>query len=652
MAEIVKRDSLLLYVFFSMLFIDLIFRLGTVEVFQSRDFILSIIFILAISLFLYFLISFTSGRAAKHFSSVMLGLITFLYLSQFAYFRFFKTYYSVYSAGNGGQILEFWKDITSHLFEQFLWIAAMLLPLLVLIFFGGRFIHFQKHDNFSRLSILGCFIITQLAGVGTVFASGKKVNSAYDLYYRSSIPLLSVERLGLLTTMRVDLQRLVTGWAPTIDIPVKNNLGWGSNLLPGFPDEQEAPIEYNVMNIDFKGRISNEKNQEIKKMHTYFSQVPPTEKNEHTGKFKGYNLIFITAESFSPYAVHKEITPTLYKLIHEGYHFKNFYNPVWGVSTSDGEYVACTGLLPKSGVWSFQESAANYLPFVMGNQLKKIGYNTKAYHNHTFSYYRRDLSHPNMGYDYKGLGKGLTVKKTWPESDIEMVEKTVPEYIGSEPFHAYYMTVSGHMQYSFGGNYIAWKNKKAVEGLPLSNQAKAYIATQVELDRALEKLLKELEAEGKADRTLIALSADHYPYGLEERTIDELAGHKVEKNFELYKSPFILYAKGMEPEVIDKPASSLDIIPTLSNLLGLEYDSRLLMGNDIFSNSPPLVVFLNKSFITEKGKYNSVTGEFTSTGAEEVNQSYLDRISMMIQEKFYYSAKILETDYYRKIFNP
>ncbi len=69
---------------------------------------------------------------------------------------------------------------------------------------------------------------------------------------------------------------------------------------------------------------------------------------------------------------------------------------------------------------------------------------------------------------------------------------------------------------------------------------------------------------------------------LEDQTIDELTGHAVEGNFELYKSPFILYAKGMDPEIITKPASSLDILPTLSNLMGVEYDSGFLWGRIFF----------------------------------------------------------------------
>ena len=55
--------------------------------------------------------------------------------------------------------------------------------------------------------------------------------------------------------------------------------------------------------------------------------------------------------------------------------------------------------------------------FCLGNQFRRLGYATKAYHNHTWDYYSRDISHPNMGYVYKGLGHGLDVRATWPESD-------------------------------------------------------------------------------------------------------------------------------------------------------------------------------------------------------------------------------------------
>src|SRR5690606_30821418 len=104
-----------------------------------------------------------------------------------------------------------------------------------------------------------------------------------------------------------------------------------------------------------------------------------------------------------------------------------------------------------------------------------------------------------------------------PESDVEMIDVTTDEYVHDEPFHAYYMTVSGHLLYNWGGNFIAAKNRQLVQDLPYGEAGKAYLATQIELDRALGLLLDRLEEAGVADRTLIVLSADHYPYGLEKK---------------------------------------------------------------------------------------------------------------------------------------
>lgn len=226
-----------------------------------------------------------------------------------------------------------------------------------------------------------------------------------------------------------------------------------------------------------------------------------------------------------------------------------------------------------------------------------------------------------------------------------MIDVTTPEFVGDEPFHAYYMTVSGHLEYTFGGNAMAAKNRDLVEDLPHSEAGRAYLATQVELDRALELLLERLEEAGVAERTLVVLSSDHYPYGLTEEQIEDLAGQEVD-GLELYRNSLIMYAPGMEPETVDRPVSSLDILPTLSNLMGLEFDSRLLMGRDAFSEADPLVVFSDRSFITDRGRYDSITREFTPLEGAEVPEGYRQAISDEVDRMFYYSARVLERDYY------
>ena len=84
--------------------------------------------------------------------------------------------------------------------------------------------------------------------------------------------------------------------------------------------------------------------------------------------------------------------------------------------------------------------------------------------------------------------------------------------------------------------------------------------------------------------------------------------------------------------------------------MGLKYDSRLLMGKDIFSDSDPLVIFANRSWITDKAMYNQETKEVTLLTGEEISEEYIKSINSIVQAKFLYSAKILENDYYRILF--
>ena len=181
---------------------------------------------------------------------------------------------------------------------------------------------------------------------------------------------------------------------------------------------------------------------------------------------------------------------------------------------------------------------------------------------------------------------------TWPQSDLEMMQLTLPQALaGEKPFHNYYMTVSGHMNYSFAGNAMSAKHRDEVADLDMSEAARAYLACNMELDQALEYTIKTLEEAGELENTVIVLSGDHYPYGLDGTgAIDELAGEGTEADpFEKYRSTLILWSGDMEePVVVDKPCYSVDIIPTLSNLFGLEYDSRLLAGRDILSDAPGL----------------------------------------------------------------
>ena len=390
-------------------------------------------------------------------------------------------------------------------------------------------------------------------------------------------------------------------------------------------------------------------------MHKYFSSQEAIKKNKYTGMFKDKNLIVLVGESFSSLAIREDLTPNLYKLYKEGFQFDNFYTPIFPVSTADGEYITDTSLIPKEGVWSFLRVAGNYMPYSYANVFEKQGYSSNAYHNHTATYYERDKYIETMGYNsYLAVGTGLEDRmdtSNWPNSDYEMVKTTVDDYINNEKFMAYYMTVSGHMNYTKIGNMMVYRNWDQVKDLPYSNKAKGYLAANIELDKAVGELLSRLEQAGKLEDTVIVISGDHYPYGLTLSEINELSTFERDDKFEKFRMPFLIWSGSMKgPIKVEKIGSSLDVLPTVLNLFGAEFDSRLLMGRDILSDSDPIVIFSDRSFITDKGRYNSLTEQFTPNEGVTVEEGYVDKINTIIYKKYQMSRLILENDYYKHVF--
>ena len=593
--------------------------------------------------------------------------LSVLFLSQYLYYRIFQAFYAIESLKGAGEAATFsdilFKEMKDNIFE----IALFLVP--VALFFAVQRVLLRRVKYSALLPLYGMavFLLFFLgANVYILYDKAEVVSPRY-MYRSEFIQDKSLKEFGLITMMRLDFRFNVMN----LHFDEENDFNVGAIAIietqtvasqsdadatpvqtEPLPTETEIEVvtyEPKVMDISFD---LAEENETYLEMNQYFSQREPTMTNEYTGLFKGKNLILITAEGFSKYVIDPELTPTLYKLSTEGFVFDNFYTPLWGVSTSDGEFVASTGLIPKTGKeWSYTAVADNDMPFAFGNQFKALGYTTNAYHNNTYTYYNRDLSYPNMGYTYEGLGNGLDVAETWPESDLEMMQLSVPEYVGKAPFHVYYMTVSGHLEYSFGGNYISKKNQDLVADLPYSDHVKAYLACQIELDLALENLLLQLSAADQLSNTVIALSADHYPYGLEPKEYDELAGHELEHTFELYKNAFILWAGDMkEPVVVDKYCSSLDIAPTIANLFGLNYDSRLYFGTDILSTKSPLIVFQSRSFITDKIMYNANANTVQKLTGDEISDAYIEDCISQVSDEFKYSAEVITEDYYRYLF--
>lgn len=581
-------------------------------------------------------------------SIFLMALATIFVGIQIVYFQVFSTFGTLYSFYTGiGAVTQFSDATLSGILGGLPYLILIFIPLVILVVFRRHLIPRRRTPKkFLGLSFLASAVSYGLAAILILSNTSGIMPISYQ-YRDAFVPNLSVGNFGALTSLRLDAKFLIFG----------QPMGDGSRD-PNYDDSQKDFIRdpnveygYNMIDIDFDALIEKETNSVIKDMHEHFKTIEPTKKNYYTGMFEGKNLIWLVGEAFSTLAINEEVTPTLYKLSNEGFVFNNFYNPVWSVSTSDGEYVTLTGLIPKSGVWSFKRSGQNYMHYGFGNLMTPLGYTCKAYHNHFHTYYGRDESHPNLGYDYKGRGNGLDVKPTWPESDLEMMELTIPNDIKTTPFHNYYMTVSGHLNYTFYGNYMANKHKDKVLHLDYSEPCLAYLACNIDLDLALEYMIKQLEAAGELDNTVIVLSGDHYPYGLTDEEMDELAGYELERKFERFKSTLILWSSSMEePIEVNKVCSAIDVMPTIANLFGIEYDSRFIVGRDILSPTPGLAEFNDRSWISDLGQYDAGKNTFTPNPGVFPDEDYAKKVYRRVNKSFEYSAKILDHDYYKKVF--
>ena len=569
-------------------------------------------------------------RKAAHIVTYALCVFwTVLTCIEYCCKSYFKSYWglSFITQMTGNVVGNFFSTMLEIIFGRIVFILLSFLPLVLLIILRRRLLPGKTLSVRCRVMALAVFAVCQAVGSALCYTGEDRADYTYN-------------------------------YAPVIQVdePV--------------PDEPVV-YDYNKMELDFTATSDLVGGSTLENMHNYFSSKTASQQNEYTGMFKGKNLIQITAEAFSPYVISKELTPTLYKLTHEGFVFTNYYQPGWGQSTTGGEFAHMTGIIPTwvNGNLSFYASHQDYMPFALGNQFRALGYTTVAYHNNSYTYYNRHLTHPNLGYDYYGQGNGLTLTVPgWPYSDLEMMELTAPAYIEDyvntgKPFHAYYMSVSGHANWGWGNAMSAKNREAAVAAYPNASQpVQGYIAANLELEYALTYLLEQLEAAGIADDTVICMTADHYPYALVTDEVDyyqELSGKQdSELDISRYKNTWLLWSGSMESSVtVNTPCSAIDILPTVSNLFGLEFDSRLMSGHDVFaqnynasqaSTCMPLVILPTNrgySWITAAGTYDAKTRTFTPNPGITVADDYVKTVSSLIDAKYSYARQLIQYDY-------
>ncbi|MBR0146172.1 MAG: sulfatase-like hydrolase/transferase [Eubacterium sp.] len=672
---------------FAIFWYELVFSLGTKKEFFGWHTVYILLFSIAYGMIGSVLSSISRNRTVNMIiKAVLMFIPVILFIVEFFVFFQFGVFYDLNTVteGAGGVVKQFMGDVMDMVFsfKGIFHIIMFLLPTAAFLFFELKID--KKHlmslkTGWRRKVKMGIVIVGTWVAALLLIAMVKTYRETYWSKYTFEP---NVVNFGLLTGVRQEVQRKITKADKNrgFDIDTSTSSGDDNTEYSGKSTstnpstgtdpatEQittEKPKEYKpaVYDVDYSKLATEESNDTYADLDTYVGSITPYKTNDYTGIFKGKNLIFISAEAFSGDIIDPQLTPTLYRMATKGINFTDYYQPATA-GTTGGEFENLMGFFPTMGGKSMKQTANYNNYFTMGSQLDRLGYYGKMYHNNDYTYYSRDITHVNLGYcdGFEGVGNGAEayISGGWPESDLEMMEGTLPQYINKQPFNIYYMSVSGHSSYSYNSNAMSRKHWDKVENLPYSEDVKAYIACNLELEAALTYLIDQLEKAGIADDTVICISADHFPYGLDDDAalgeiplLSELYGYTVTNYLQRDHNRLILWSGCLEkqdPIIVDDPVCSIDILPTLSNLFGTQWDCRLLPGRDVFSDSEPIMFNLWYNWKTDKGTY--IGGDFTpANAAEKIPDDYVDKINRIVSNKINYCYGVLETDYFGHLYN-
>lgn len=436
-----------------------------------------------------------------------------------------------------------------------------------------------------------------------------------------------------------------------------STLTWSSwknprNIYISFNDNNKSMKvsgleEYTIRNfyVTFIKTEKDENTEDINFLEMTYADSQKSN-NKYTGMFKGKNLIFVQLEGLDNWLLTKENTPTLYKLMNEGINFNNHYSYYnGGGSTFNSEFAVNTGFItPLSYTQNAYTFNKNYFPYSMAHLYKSLGYTVNAFHMNTGEYYSRTTNYKNWGYDnYYGL---IDIEKYHDDSytlDRELIlNKKFNELIfpNDTSFVDYIITYSGHLPFTNTKGVCKLlynldnpkdeeeKDKSKDETFVEMTEEECTKRQAKETDYMFELLLKNLEEKNMLDNTVLVVFTDHYLYTLEDKTI--LDKYKQTSNNLINKTPFFIWSKETKKTTINNVTSQLNILPTVLNLFGIDYNPNYYIGSDALDPNYKGLVFYND--------YSWYDGNVYVENGEVANNKYITYEKL--EQNNYYVANI------------
>ena len=641
----IKFDLRFLYLFIPMLLLELIFHLVQ---FKSLEFFTVLRIFLFVS-FLSFFISLITTRFSSRKVYFIVGLIVMIWFCAYSFVElifknFMGDFYSFGTVGDGA--LRIAQYAVIFLTAAKLPYYFCFLPLIVYILLH-KYVHFNDKGPFQLPAI---FCILSFLLLIPMMDLGSGVNSILKTYDTFSNKTVIIDKYGIEHFFFRDLSALAYKAPDTIEI------------IEEEPVEEQTPVNQSVKREisdgEWKNIAKEEVNANMQTIDKYLMNRQITQTNEKTGIFEDYNFIYFMVEAMDYLAIDKDLTPTLYKMYSEGIHFSNHYTPLYSCATGESELVSYLSIFPYVNVCTPNYIAGISYYEALPYMFKNKGYSTFALHNWRDEFYERRSILPAIGfdnyYDIDDIWKDTSIPHTngW-QSDKMLIEQAIKHMDETNgKFFCDIITSVMHFPYDessyWGDYYIDQINEVHPEW---TIEFKRYMSKCMDFDAGLKVLLEYLESSGKADNTVICIYPDHRPYWMDYDQVMEATRHIDPLRFGengIYRSPFIIYNRTIEPEINENYCSTLDHAPTIANLFNLNYDPRLFMGTDAF-NGDNIIILANGNWICRDGYYDATTEKFIPNDpSAAVSDAFVSRTNANVQNTIKISYLIMDEDYFSK----
>ena len=387
-------------------------------------------------------------------------------------------------------------------------------------------------------------------------------------------------------------------------------------------------------------------------LNAYFSSRQPAADNSMTGVFAGKNLVFVLMESMDDWVL-GEHTPTICRLMEEGIEFTNFYTPPYGgVRTFNTEFCVNTGSYLSSGGGYAFEYATNSYSHSLANRLAQHGYSARVYHYNAPSFYSRGVFSKALGYEeyvsYEHYVDQENRKQLYNDQFLFDNQNVSNDFFRTGRKLNFIITRSAHMSYRYNDLLSHWGLEEYPQYRGLTGHEELdclYLKARL-VDDMFARLLRELEAKGELENTVIVAVTDHYTYGFQD-TVLMMERSGVSNGLLLEKTPCFIWSKDCAPMKVDKTLNTADLLPTVLNMMGVEDDFSYL-GQDAFDPAyPGYAIFSNGSWISRGVAYIATEDRvLVLQEGKAADYSLMTEMARKVDEFVYINNLILETDYY------